>query len=259
MQQACVFLFPAMAGFVRRDGSGDHRRRSLLRFLSGLGAAVRPPLPAAPARMGRASFQAEDDADKPARKAGMGSPGPLAAHHRPDAVACLSVLAERERLNLSGTGNTPHRYHLIAPADRYTCPQATGPHHGIWTHGPQPYLSDSFYSLEKSTDAARNPFPAVALAHGLPQGLARAGPPAKIFKHGKIISPVNSLRAVSHWIHACIRSERSILSVIHPHFRGVTYSHRIHINKPMKIRLLANTRTFYEASEYDIPAGKDRP
>jgi hypothetical protein len=26
--------------------------------------------------MGRASFQAEDDADKPARKAGMGSPGP---------------------------------------------------------------------------------------------------------------------------------------------------------------------------------------
>jgi hypothetical protein len=84
----------------------------------------------------------------------------------------------------------------------------------------------------------------VALAHGLPQGLARAGPPAKIFKHGKIISPVNSLRAVSHWIHACIRSERSILSVIHPHFRGVTYSHRIHINKPMKIRLLANTRTF---------------
>jgi hypothetical protein len=26
----------------------------------------------------------------------------------------------------------------------------------------------------------------------------------------------------------------------------------------MKIRLLANTRTFYEASEYDIPAGKDR-
>jgi hypothetical protein len=74
----------------------------------------------------------------------------LAAHHRPDAVACLSVLAERERLNLSGTGNTPHRYHLIAPADRYTCPQATGPHHGIWTHGPQPYLSDSFYSWKRA-------------------------------------------------------------------------------------------------------------
>lgn len=68
---------------------------------------------------------------------------------------------------------------------------------------------------KESTDAAGNSFPTMALAHGLPQGLARAGPSAKILSAGKIISPVTGLRGVSHWIHTCIRSERSIFSVIH--------------------------------------------
>lgn len=216
-------LFYALDSPVRDDEPEFYPRRHQYRFLSDLGGAVRPPLPASPLRMGRAAVQAGDDDYPPSSQTGMGASCPLAAHHRPDAGACPSVLAECEHVNPPGTGKKSNRYHLLAPSDRLPCPPGAGLYRGKWTHRPQTDLPHPLHTGKESTDASGNPFPAVALAHGLPQGLARAGPPAKIFKHRKIISPVNGLRVVSHWIHGCIRSERSIFSVIHPRTCGVTY------------------------------------
>jgi hypothetical protein len=176
-----VFFLFLLAGFVRRDGSGDHRRRSLLRFylvwvlLSGL-------LPAAPARMGRASFQAEDDADKPARKAGMGSPGPW----QPTTDLTSRVCLFWQNVNASTCQALETHRTVIISSHLLTGIRAAG----YW---PTPrnmdslsaaVLSDSFYSLERALMQLEILFRQWRWRTDFRRDF-RAGPPAKIFKHGK--------------------------------------------------------------------------
>jgi len=171
----CFLLFYSLDDPYRRDEPEFYPRRHPHLVLSGLGAAVLSSFLPSPPRMDRAAVQAVDDADPPSSQTGVGASCPLAAHHKPDAGASLSVLAECKRVNLSGTGKTLHRYHFLAPSDRFPRPASAGLHQRKWSYRPQQDLPHPLHTSKESTDATRNPFSAVALAHGLPYDVARNG------------------------------------------------------------------------------------